>query len=63
MDVQEWKNVNGNEPGHSALTEEDIVLAMGRPDKEDKKEYNKLIVDEPDIPSHSKASACLSVSI
>ena len=38
-------------------------MAMSRLDKEDKVEGNEMIADEPVVPSHSEAHACLSTCI
>ena len=37
VDVQEWLNIYSNKPGCTALTEEEIVPAVNRPDKVDDK--------------------------
>ena len=62
-DVQEWLNVDSNEPGHTALTEEEIVQVVSKPDEEDEEEDDELIADEPAVPSHGDAYACLSTCI
>ena len=48
---------------YNALTEEEIVMAVSRLDKEDKDEDDELIADEPAVPSHGEAYACLSSRI
>ena len=48
---------------YNALTEEEIVMAVSRLDEEDEVKDDKLIADEPAVPSHSKAYACLSTCI
>ena len=47
---------------YNALTEAEIIMAMSRLDEEEV-EDDKLIADEPAVPSHSKAYACLSTCI
>ena len=46
-DVQEWMNIYSNKPGHTALTEEEIIHVVSRSDKE---EANKLIANKLAIP-------------
>ena len=59
-DIQEWLNVDNNEPGHTALTE--IIQALSKLNEEDEEEDNELITDEHVISSH-EAYACLSTYI
>ena len=58
-DVQEWLTVDRHKPGYTVMTEEEIVQAVGRPDKED----DELIADERAVPSHNEAYACLSTCV
>ena len=59
VNVQVWQNVDSNEPGYTAWTEEEIVPAMSRPDES----HDKPFIVEPAVPSYSKAYACLSTYI
>ena len=62
-DIQEWLTADRNEPGHTTLTEDQILETVTIPDGEDDEEDDDNIADEPPIPSHSKAYTSLSTSI
>ena len=59
-DIQEWLTTDSNEPGHTTLTEEEIVETVTLPDCEDDEEDDDDIADEPPVPSHSEAFTALS---
>ena len=48
---------------YNALTEDEIVMAVSRLDKDDKVEDDELIADEPAIPSYSEVYAWLSICV
>ena len=52
-------DINSNKPGYTALTKEEMVQAVSRPDEED----NELIADERAVPSHGEAYVCLLICI
>ena len=57
--IKEWLTIDSNEPGHTALTEEEIIETVTRLEHED----NEEITDEPAVPSHSQAFVSLSTSL
>ena len=59
--VDEWLNIDSNEPGHTtALTKEEIVQTSSRLDE---KEDDKLMANKPVVPSHGVDNVCWSTSI
>ena len=57
--IKEWLTVDSNEPGHTALTEEEIIETVTRLEHED----NEDIINEIAVPSHSQAFTSLSTSL
>ena len=50
QDIQERLTTDSNEPGHTTLTEEEIVETVTLPDCEDNEEENDGIADTPPFP-------------
>ena len=61
-DIQEWLTTDSNEPGHTTLTEEEILETVTLPDCEDDEEDDDDIADES-VPSHSEAFTALSTTV
>ena len=55
--------IDSNEPGHTALTEEEIIETVTTLEHEDNEDDNADIADEPAVPSHSQAFTSLSTSL
>ena len=62
-DIQEWLTTDSNEPGHTTLTEEEILETVTLPDCDDDEEDDDDIADEPPVPSHSEAFTALSTTV
>ena len=61
-DIKEWLNVNRNEPGHTALTEEEIVQVVSRPDEEDE-EVERRTDRRRTCHSFPQRGLCISINL
>ena len=62
-DIQEWLTTDSNEPGHTTLTEEEILETVTLPDCEDDEEDDDDIAEEPPSLPTVEAFTALSTTV